>query len=157
MDGACDTRACHNAVADRGAHAVIPTRRNAKPWKPTTPGAEARNEILRATKYLGRAIWRRWSGYHRRSLVETTLSWIASNPLPGNECTVSNCWAMASWRGNSIVRSPSYKFVPPCSTDSPRLALPKPIPLDESAWGKGEHTFRPSCATKPFGRIIVSI
>jgi hypothetical protein len=39
----------------------------------TTPGAEARNEILRATKYLGRAIWRRWSGYHRRSLVETKM------------------------------------------------------------------------------------
>jgi hypothetical protein len=72
-DGAYDTRACHNAIADRGAHAVIPTRRNAKPWKPKTPGAEARNEILRATKYLGRAIWRRWSGYHRRSLVETKM------------------------------------------------------------------------------------
>ena len=72
-DGAYDTRACHNAVADRGAHAVIPTRRNAKPWKPTTSGAEARNEILRATKYLGRAIWRRWSGYHRRSQVETKM------------------------------------------------------------------------------------
>ena len=85
-DGAYDTRACHNAVADRGAHAVIPTRRNAKPWKPpvmvckqstggqwTTPGAEARNEILRATKFLGRAIWRKWSGYHRRSLVETKM------------------------------------------------------------------------------------
>lgn len=72
-DGAYDTRACHNAIANRGAHAVIPTRRNAKPWKPTTSGAEARNEILRATKYLGRAIWRRWSGYHRRSLVETKM------------------------------------------------------------------------------------
>ena len=33
-DGAYDTRTCHNAVADRGAHAVIPTRRNAKPWRP---------------------------------------------------------------------------------------------------------------------------
>ncbi|OHX13889.1 transposase [Chromobacterium sphagni] len=33
----------------------------------------ARNEILRATKRLGRAIWKRWSGYHRRSLVETKM------------------------------------------------------------------------------------
>jgi transposase len=72
-DGAYDTRACHDAIADRGAHAVIPTRRNAKPWKPTSSGAEARNDILRATKYLGRAIWRKWSGYHRRSLVETKM------------------------------------------------------------------------------------
>jgi hypothetical protein len=33
----------------------------------------ARNEALRASKYLGRAIWRRWSGYHRRSRVETKM------------------------------------------------------------------------------------
>lgn len=37
------------------------------PWKTGTAGAVARNEALRASKYLGRAIWRNWSGYHRRS------------------------------------------------------------------------------------------
>lgn len=73
-DGAYDTRKCHDAIADRGAHAVIPPRKNAKPWKTVTAGAVARNEALRASKYLGRAIWRNWSGYHRRSRVETTLS-----------------------------------------------------------------------------------
>jgi hypothetical protein len=62
-DGAYDTRKCHDAVADRGAHAVIPPRKNATPWKPSTAGAIARNEALRASKYLGRAIWRNWSGY----------------------------------------------------------------------------------------------
>ena len=30
-DGAHDTRKCHDAIADRGAHAVIPPRKNAKP------------------------------------------------------------------------------------------------------------------------------
>jgi len=30
--------------------------------------------ILRATLRLGRAIWRRWSGYHRRSLAETKMN-----------------------------------------------------------------------------------
>ena len=71
-DGAHDTRKCHDAIADRGAHAVIPPRKNAKPWRAVTAaGAAARNEILRASKYLGRASWRRWSGYHRRSRVET--------------------------------------------------------------------------------------
>ncbi len=69
-DGAYDTRKCHDAIADRGAHAVIPPRKNAKPWK-TVAGAVARNEALRASKDLGRALWRRWSGYHRRSRVET--------------------------------------------------------------------------------------
>ena len=72
-DGAYDTRKCHDAIADRGAHAVIPPRKNAKPWKTVTAGAVARNEALRASRYLGRAIWRNWSGYHRRSRVETKM------------------------------------------------------------------------------------
>ena len=73
-DGAYDTRKCHDAIADRGAAAVIPPRKNAKPWKAVTAGALAivlgpmadngspRNEALRASKDLGRALWRRWSG-----------------------------------------------------------------------------------------------
>jgi len=72
-DGAYDTRKCHDAIADRGAAAVIPPRKNAKPWKPNTAGAVARNDALRASKYLGRALWRNWSGYHRRSRVETKM------------------------------------------------------------------------------------
>ena len=72
-DGAYDTRVCHAAIAARGAYAVIPARKNARPWQENTPGAQARNEILRATRRLGRTIWRRWSGYHRRSLVETKM------------------------------------------------------------------------------------
>jgi hypothetical protein len=72
-DGAYDTRGCHAAIAARSACAVIPARKNARPWLETTPDAQARNEILRATRRLGRAIWRRWSGYHRRSLVETKM------------------------------------------------------------------------------------
>ena len=72
-DGAYDTRKCHDAIAERGAAAVIPPRKNAKPWKAESPGAVARSEALRASKYLGRALWRRWSGYHRRSRVETKM------------------------------------------------------------------------------------
>lgn len=75
-DGAYDTRKCHEAIVARNAAAVIPPRKNAKPWKPTSPGAAARNEALRASKYLGRAIWRRWSGYHRRSRVESKMNCI---------------------------------------------------------------------------------
>jgi hypothetical protein len=72
-DGAYDTRRCHYAVADRGAAAVISSRRNAPPSKPNTAGAIARNDPLRASKYLGRALWRNWGGYHRRSRVETKM------------------------------------------------------------------------------------
>ena len=74
-DGAFDTRKCHDAIAARGAAAIIPPRKNAKPWKPDTAGAVARNEILRTSKRVGRTIWRRWSGlpppraprYHREA------------------------------------------------------------------------------------------
>ena len=79
-DGAFDTRKCHEAIAARGAAAIIPPRKNAKPWKPDTPGAIARNEALRASKRFGRTIWRRWSGYHRRSRVETKMHCVK---LPG--------------------------------------------------------------------------
>ncbi len=72
-DGAYDTKACHEAIADRQAAAIIPTRRNAKPWADARAAAQARNEILRTTSKLGRAIWKKWSGYHRRSLVETKM------------------------------------------------------------------------------------
>lgn len=73
-DGAYDTRKCHDAIAERGADAIIPTRKNARLWKPDTAGAKARNDILRATDHLGRALWRRWSNYHRRSRVETKMN-----------------------------------------------------------------------------------
>lgn len=64
---------CHNAIAARGAAAIISARKNAQFRKENTAGARARNAILRATKYLGRAIWKKRSGYHRRSLVETKM------------------------------------------------------------------------------------
>lgn len=53
-DGAYDIRKCHDAIADRGAHAVISPRKNARPWKAITTGTEARNEALRACKYVPR-------------------------------------------------------------------------------------------------------
>ena len=72
-DGAYDTRKCHEAIAAKNAHAVIPPRKNAKPWKSTSTGAIARNEAVNAQRYLGRTVWRCWSGYHRRSRVETKM------------------------------------------------------------------------------------
>lgn len=72
-DGTYDARRCHETIAERGAQAIIPPRKNAKPWSPTTSGAIARNEALRGADRLGRTIWRWWSGYHRRSRVEAKM------------------------------------------------------------------------------------
>src|SRR5476649_731583 len=47
--------------------------KNGQPWKDHRPGAVARNDILHAMRRLGRRIWKKWSGYHRRSQVETKM------------------------------------------------------------------------------------
>jgi Transposase DDE domain len=63
--GAFDTRGCHTAIAARCACAVIPSRKNARPWQESTPGAQARRDTVRSTRRLGRTIWRRWSRYRQ--------------------------------------------------------------------------------------------
>ncbi|TYC86897.1 IS5 family transposase [Novosphingobium sp. BW1] len=72
-DGAFDTRTCHEAIAPRDACAITPTRSNAQAWPESTPGVAARNEIVRSSQWFGRAIWKRWSGCHQRSQVETKM------------------------------------------------------------------------------------
>lgn len=69
--GVNGTMACHVAIVQRGARAVIPPRKNAQPWKATQKGAQARNEALKACYGLGRGTSKKWSRYYRRSLVET--------------------------------------------------------------------------------------
>ena len=72
-DGAYDTRRCHTAIIERQATAIIPIRKNGRPWKEDGPAAAARNDILRATRHFGRAFWKRWTGYHLRSRVEAKM------------------------------------------------------------------------------------
>ena len=73
-DGAYDTRAVYETSASCHAALLVPPRRNGRPWKTQTVGATECNETLRAIRHLGRRLWKRWSGYHRRSLVETAMS-----------------------------------------------------------------------------------
>ena len=87
-DGAYHTRKCHDAIADRGAAAVIPPRKNAKPWKTTTAGAVARNEALRALKYLAVRSGDDGADTTAEAASKPTLSWFAGKPLPDNGCIV---------------------------------------------------------------------
>ena len=73
-DGAYDTRRCHAAILEHGAEPIIPIRRNGRAWKPDCPAATSRNETLRATRFLGRSIWKKWTGYHARSRVEARMN-----------------------------------------------------------------------------------
>ena len=72
-DGAYDTRRCHSAIIARGGTAIIPIRKNGRPWKDDCPAARARNETLRATRRYGRTFWKRWTGYHARSRAEAKM------------------------------------------------------------------------------------
>lgn len=79
-DEAYDTCKYHETIAARNVHAVIPLRKNAKCWKPTGEGAippkrneTKRNDAVSAQRYVGRTLWRCWSGYHRRSRVKTKM------------------------------------------------------------------------------------
>ena len=72
-DGAYDTRTCHTASAGRGGTAAIPIRKNGRAWKQDCPAAQARNEILRASRHFGRALWKRLTGYHARSRAEAKM------------------------------------------------------------------------------------
>ena len=74
-DGSYDKRNCYQAIAQRQARAVIPPRRDAHIWQHGNCAAEPvpRDENLRRIRQVGRRAWKQESGYHRRSLAETTI------------------------------------------------------------------------------------
>jgi hypothetical protein len=55
-DGAYDTRRRHSAIIARGGTAIIPIRKNGRPWKEGCPAARARNKTLCATRHRSRAL-----------------------------------------------------------------------------------------------------
>jgi len=74
-DGGYDKRNCYDAISGRGARATIPPQRNAKIWRHGNTKAErlVRDQNLRRVRQIGRAAWKRESGYHQRSRVETKM------------------------------------------------------------------------------------
>lgn len=73
-DGAYDTQPVYEAVIKRGAIPTIPPRKNARIRK--GQAFAHRNVAIAACRRLGRSIWKRWIGHHRRSLVETKMNCI---------------------------------------------------------------------------------
>lgn len=73
-DGAYDTHACHQAVQNRQALALIPPRTGAVPWPSLAKNQpHPRSTILERIQQNGRKAWKQQSGYHRRSLAETAM------------------------------------------------------------------------------------
>jgi len=73
-DGAYDTKTVYEACHERHILLIIPPCKRAQMRK----GAAfaTRNEAIKACRRLGRSVWKEWSGYHRRSLVETKMNCI---------------------------------------------------------------------------------
>jgi len=71
-DGAYDKRKCYDVIAERNAQANIPPREDAQYWDKEGE-SHARNQTLNRIEAVGRAEWKRESGYHRRSLAETMM------------------------------------------------------------------------------------
>ena len=98
-DGAYDTRKCHEAIAAREAHAVIPPRKNAKPWKPPLvhAGMHCRAVDERRSNCPQRCgQCATISGPHRVA----TLEWIPPPKLRRNEDALyETTWPIADGEG----------------------------------------------------------
>lgn len=80
-DGSYDKRCCYEALQGREQKQrqpiwiTIPPRQNARLWRHGNCRGEplVRDEAVRWIRQVGRSAWKQDSGYHRRSLVETTM------------------------------------------------------------------------------------
>jgi len=100
-DGVYDTKDCHEAIALREAHAIIPTERAPNPGRPI---AAARTPAPRfCTRHAG------WAGRSGKNGAATTGA-----ALSKPKCAALSCWANASWHVILTVKSPSYRYELPC-------------------------------------------
>jgi len=74
-DGAYDTRACYEAVLQRGATPAFVPRRTARSRATSAPAGwrAARNRVLQQIEAWGRYPWRVVSGCTRQSIAENTM------------------------------------------------------------------------------------
>lgn len=61
-DGTYDMKRCRQVITDQNVHAIIPPKKNAKPWKDKRASSIERNRLLNTVKRLGRAIWKNGQG-----------------------------------------------------------------------------------------------
>ena len=68
-DGAYDTRYVYDLAEKSNAELVVPPRENAVFWKNGHP----RNRVIMLVSWLGMALWKTLSGYHKRSIAENAM------------------------------------------------------------------------------------
>jgi hypothetical protein len=131
----CDTRKCHDAIAAPGTQAILPPRKNARPRRPTSAGAIARNAAVNASRYLGHALRRRGSGCHRRSRGESTMN-----------CIKPMCQSVVA---RDFDRQRKSRSASPCPTARPISADLSHRPQDKSVPRKQKHAQTEICGMKP--------
>jgi hypothetical protein len=74
-DGAYDSEGSYREITERGARPVIPPRKNAVIAQHGNCKAppRPRDGTIRSIRRHGRKNWKKHSGYHRRSIAETTM------------------------------------------------------------------------------------
>ena len=82
-DGAYDTQRCREAIAKRGACALIRPRKGSLLQTNPYPGSQERDDATRIIRVLGNDqealnLWKKLTRYGRRSLVETCFSRLKS-------------------------------------------------------------------------------
>ena len=127
-DGADDMRRGDTAIIERLAIAIIPIRKNDRPWKadcPTALGmvlgpvadhASPRNGTLRATLHNGRAFWKRRTGYHARSRIEAKMP---SQVLANLWRSPARPQGLRRPHRRKRSRPPNRRNPDPCRTDEP--------------------------------------
>ena len=115
---------------------IIPTQKNGSLWKESCPAACARNDSLRVTRYYGRAIWKRWAGYHARSRIEAKMR------------------CLKSFGELTMERAPTNRPPKPTSASPSRTASRPSAPPRSSAWHdvsgrRGRHASGRANATTP--------
>lgn len=124
-DGAFNTRRCHTAILERGGTAIIPIRKDGRLWKEDCPAAMARNDILRATRRLGRAIWKRWTGYHVRSRIEANPLMVRSQTTAGQRMHSLKAFGERIAARDPDRRPPKSTSASPSSNASTHSAPPR--------------------------------
>jgi hypothetical protein len=124
-DGAFDMRKCREAIAARDAYTVIPPRKNAKPWKPTSDGAIAHNKVrsqpIEATHALKRSAGVSYpSVFRSRSLSCLAQHSVLPDYVPTNRCPLESTIAEGGWCFRL------YRFATGCGVRTNRRRHPSP-------------------------------
>jgi hypothetical protein len=101
-DGIYDQRKVYDSLNRHAprAEVLIPPRKNAHIWQHGNSKAERlkRDENLRAVRKLGRTAWKETSGYHVRSLAETTMFRFTPSRCPSGKPSSATVCLRACWR-----------------------------------------------------------